>query len=94
MVEAEALGTPVLLNDIPIFREIGGEPAGYFDGSSVDSFVRAVRELEDPGEWKRRSAASVQWARRYNWPDAAKQLLQVLTEADAARRAKKAKRRS
>lgn len=94
VVEAEALGTPVLLNDIPIFREIGGEPAGYFDGSSVDSFVRAVRELEDPGEWKRRSAASVQWARRYNWPDAAKQLLQVLTEADAARRAKKAKRRS
>jgi glycosyltransferase involved in cell wall biosynthesis len=88
VVEAQALGTPVLLNDIPIFREIGGEPAGYFDGSSVASFVRAVRELENPGEWRRRSAASVEWARRYNWPDAAKQLLQVLIEADAARKAK------
>lgn len=89
VVEAQALGTPVLLNDIAIFREIGGEPAGYFDGSSVESFVSAVRELEDPAEWKRRSAASLAWAKRYNWPDAAKQLLQVLTEADAARKAKK-----
>ena len=84
----------MLLNDIAIFREIGGEPAGFFDGSSVESFVSAVRELEDPAEWKRRSAASVQWAQRYNWPDAAKQLLQVLTEADAARKLKKRGRRS
>lgn len=89
VVEAQALGTPVLLNDIPIFREIGGAPAGYFDGGSVESFVSAVRELEDPGEWKRRSAASVQWAKRYNWPDAAKQLLQVLTDADSARKARR-----
>jgi glycosyltransferase involved in cell wall biosynthesis len=92
VVEAQALGTPVLLNDIPIFREIGGAPAGYFDGSSIASFVSAVRELEDPGEWKRRSAASVEWARRYNWPDAAKQLLQVLIDADAARKARLSKR--
>jgi glycosyltransferase involved in cell wall biosynthesis len=85
-VEAMALGTPVLLSDIPIFREIGGDAAGYFDPDSVDSFVAAVRELEDPAEWKRRSAASAVWAKRYNWPDAAKQLLQVLTETVEKRR--------
>ncbi len=91
VVEAQALGTPVLLNDIPIFREIGGPPAGFFDGSRVASFVAAVRELEDPAEWRRRSAASVVWARRYNWPDAAKQLLTVLTDADAARKARRSR---
>ena len=80
VVEAQALGTPVLLNDTAIFREIGGAPAGYFDGESIDSFVAAVRELEDPEEWARRSAASTEWAKRYNWPDAAKALLAVLTE--------------
>lgn len=85
VVEAQALGTPVLLSDIPIFREIGGEPAGYFDPDSTASFVSAVRELEDSAEWARRSAASVEWARRYNWPDAAKQLLAVLEEAVARR---------
>lgn len=85
-VEAMALGTPVLLSDIPIFREIGGEVAGYFDPDSTSSFVNAVRELEDSAEWKRRSEASAEWAKRYNWPDAAQQLLGVLTEA-AERRA-------
>lgn len=87
-VEAMALGTPVLLSDIPIFREIGGEVAGYFDPDSIESFVAAVHELEDPAEWKRRSAASAEWAKRYNWPDAAKQLLQVLTETVERRRSR------
>lgn len=87
VVEAQALGTPVLLNDIAIFREIGGPAAGYFDGSSVDSLVSAVRALEDPAEWERRSAASVEWSQRYNWPDAAAQLLEVLTEAHERRTA-------
>jgi len=89
VVEAQALGTPVVLNDIAIFREIGGEPAGYFDGSSVDSFVSAIRELEDPAEWERRSAISVEWAKRYNWPDAAKALLEVLQDAVERRAAKR-----
>lgn len=86
VVEAMALGTPVLLSDIPIFREIGGAPAGYFDPASVEAFVAAVRELEDDTEWTRRSAASVTWARRYNWPDAAAALLEVLTAAVEKRR--------
>lgn len=85
VVEAQALGTPVLLSDTPIFREIGGAAAGYFDPDGVESFVAAVRELEDAAEWKRRSEESVTWAKRYNWPDAAKQLLEVLTDTAARR---------
>lgn len=92
VVEAQALGTPVLLSDTAIFREIGGEPAGFFDPDSVDSFVAAVRELESPGEWARRSAASTRWAARYNWPDAARQLLGVLEEAVARRVSSRARR--
>ncbi len=80
VVEAQALGTPVLVSDIPIFREIGGPAAGFFDPDDVDSVVAAVRALEAPGEWARRSAAAVEWARRFNWPDAARQLLAVLSE--------------
>ena len=89
VVEAQALGTPVLLSDTPIFREIGGKPAGFFDPSSTASFVAAVRELEEATEWTRRSAASVTWAKRYNWPDAAKALLDVLTDAVARRSARR-----
>jgi glycosyltransferase involved in cell wall biosynthesis len=89
VVEAQALGTPVLLSDTPIFREIGGEPAGFFDLSSTASFVAAVRELEDDAEWARRSAASIEWAKRYNWPDAATALLAVLTDAVQRRRSRR-----
>ncbi len=81
VVEAMALGTPALISDIPIFREIGGDAAVYFDPQREDSVVAGVRILEDASEWARRSAASTAWAQRYNWPDAAKQLLVVLTEA-------------
>lgn len=83
VVEAMALGTPVVVSDIPIFREIGGESAGYFDPDDVSSFAAAVRELEDDAEWRRRSERSVQWAKRYNWPDAARSLLGVLTDTVA-----------
>jgi len=85
VVEAQALGTPVLLSDTAIFREIGGAPAGYFDPDSVDSLVEAVHALDDSEEWRRRSLASAEWAQRYNWPDAARQLLDVLRDAAARR---------
>ncbi|CAN5177767.1 glycosyltransferase family 1 protein [soil metagenome] len=92
VVEAQALGTPVLLSDIPIFREIGGPAAGYFDPSSTQSFVAAVHELDDTAEWARRSAESAEWAKCYNWPDAAKALLEVLTETYERRNVKKRER--
>jgi glycosyltransferase involved in cell wall biosynthesis len=51
---AEGLGLPVLeysrsglklvLNDIPIFREVAGDAAFYFDGSSVESLDRAIND--------------------------------------------------
>ncbi len=88
VVEAMALGTPALISDIPIFREIGGDAAVYFDPDSVDSVVAGVRALENADEWRRRSAASTAWAKRYNWPDAAKQLLAVLTETVERRTAR------
>ena len=93
LVEPQTLGTPVLLSDIPIFREIGGPPAGFFDPSSVASFVAAVHELDDTAEWARRSAASAEWAKRYSWPDAARALLEFLTETHERRVAAKGRRR-
>lgn len=88
VVEAQALGTPVLISDIPIFREIGGPAAGFFHPDRVDEVVAAVHALEQPGEWARRSAAATAWAKRFNWPDAAQQLLEVLTQSVERRRAR------
>lgn len=85
VVEAMAVGTPVVLSDIPIFREIGGEPAGFFDPDSVSSLVGAVRELEDVAEWLRRSTAARERSKLFTWPRAARQLLELLEQTVARR---------
>jgi len=87
IVEAQALGTPTIVSDIGIFREIAGPHSGFFDPSSVDEFVSAVRMLEDEATWRARSAASFAWAERFSWSAAAAQLLEVLTETVTRRQA-------
>ncbi|TFD33344.1 glycosyltransferase family 4 protein [Cryobacterium cryoconiti] len=79
LVEAMSLGTPVVVSDIPIFREIGGGAALYFEPTSTDALVAAVRRL-DAGEWAARSAASVEEAARFTWRDSAARLLALLRQ--------------
>ncbi|MBF4578211.1 glycosyltransferase family 1 protein [Frigoribacterium sp. VKM Ac-2530] len=76
LVEGMALGTPAVVSDIPIFREIGGDAALYFDPESPSSIAAAVRRLE--GEWAARSAASVRQAARFSWAASAEVLLELL----------------
>lgn len=78
LVEAMRLGTPVVVGDIPIFREIGGHAAMYFEPDSPESLVSALWALERDGEWERRSAASVDVAARYNWASSAEKLLDLM----------------
>ncbi|WP_345377178.1 glycosyltransferase family 4 protein [Frondihabitans cladoniiphilus] len=78
LVEGMTLGTPAVVSDIPIFREIGGDAAVYFDPESPASIAAAVRRLEEPGEWAARSAASVEQAARFSWETSADTLLELL----------------
>jgi glycosyltransferase involved in cell wall biosynthesis len=43
-VEAISLGTPVYCSDIPVFRETAPESRGFFDPTSAESIVEALRE--------------------------------------------------
>jgi glycosyltransferase involved in cell wall biosynthesis len=80
VVEAMRVGTPVVVSDIPIFREIGTDAAVYADPRSASSFADAIRGLERPGEWARRSALGVGAASRYTWAASAATLLETLEE--------------
>jgi glycosyltransferase involved in cell wall biosynthesis len=86
LVEAMSLGTPIVVSDIEIFREIGGEAAGYADARNPEAFAAQVRALEEPGEWARRSALSVRQAGRFTWAESARRLLRVLQGTQAAAR--------
>jgi glycosyltransferase involved in cell wall biosynthesis len=95
LVESMTLGTPVVVSDIPIFREIGGEAAVYADPADPAAFAAAVRSLEAPGVWADRSAVSVEQAARFTWAASAAHLLTVITATfgRAARRRSATRRR-
>jgi glycosyltransferase involved in cell wall biosynthesis len=78
LVEAMVLGTPVVVSDIPIFREIGGDAALFAPADDPSAFAAAVRRLEDPDEWRARSAASVRQAAQFDWDRSAAALLELL----------------
>ncbi|WP_423924073.1 glycosyltransferase family 4 protein [Frigoribacterium sp. 2-23] len=82
LVEGMALGTPAVVSDIPIFREIGGDAAIYFDPESPASIAAAVRRLE--GEWADRSAASLRQAAGFSWTTSADVLLDLLERVGSA----------
>ncbi|MCD2442179.1 glycosyltransferase family 4 protein [Agromyces sp. SYSU K20354] len=92
LVEAMRLGTPVVVSDIPIFREIGGDAALFFDPDDPESLVSALWSLEREGEWERRSAASVETAAAYNWSASADRLLALMRDTVAARGRRRGRR--
>jgi glycosyltransferase involved in cell wall biosynthesis len=85
LVEAMALGTPLVVSDIPVFREVGGDAATYVDPEDVHGFVEAVKELDDPAVWEQRSAAARARARHYSWESSARILLALLERVASSR---------
>ncbi|MFZ7088729.1 glycosyltransferase family 4 protein [Curtobacterium sp. RRHDQ10] len=83
LVEAMGVGTPVAVSDIPIFREIGGAAAEYFEPSSPAAVAAAVRRLE--ARWPSASRASVPEARRFDWQTSAERVAEAVERAVAAR---------
>jgi glycosyltransferase involved in cell wall biosynthesis len=85
LVEAMAEGTPVVVSDIPIFREIGGDAALYAPPTDPGAVASAIRRLEDPAEWSARSTASRAQAARFSWQNSADALITTLEDLVARR---------
>jgi glycosyltransferase involved in cell wall biosynthesis len=86
LVEAMALGTPVIASDIPIFREVGADAATYVDPESPTAFAAAVKELGEAAHWRDISSRSVARAKQFSWDESARQLVDVAAEAIALHR--------
>lgn len=78
LVEAMGVGTPIVVSDIPIFREIGGDAGVYADPRDPRAFAAAVRTLDDPASWERHSVAARKQARLFDWDRSAAVLYEVL----------------
>lgn len=78
LVEAMSVGTPIVVSDIPIFREIGGDAGVYADPRDPSAFAAAVRELDDSATWLELSASVRDRSRSFDWDRSADVLYEVL----------------
>jgi glycosyltransferase involved in cell wall biosynthesis len=82
VAEAIACGTPVLASDIPVLREVGGEPVSYAPVGNIPAWSEAVLTLLDerrnrPDLWQARRLAGLEWAGRYRWTTHVDQLVKI-----------------
>ena len=70
ILESMAQGTPVIMNDIPVFREVAGVAGTYFP-SSADSLVEAIKSLGDSSNHLMMSQLSISRAAQFSWEKAA-----------------------
>jgi glycosyltransferase involved in cell wall biosynthesis len=78
IVEAMRQGIPVLISDIPIFREIASGAGTFFDPNRPGDFVSQIKKLAVPSVWQAASQESLKRANFFSWEDSAKKLLKAL----------------
>jgi glycosyltransferase involved in cell wall biosynthesis len=76
IVEAARHGLPLILRDIPIFREIAGDNAYYFSGFEAEDLAAAIAEwLKLYREDKHPKSDDI---KTYTWKESAEELLKIL----------------
>lgn len=85
VVEAMACGTPVLCNDIPVLREVGGDAALYANAEDPAEFSSALRRLlDDPTLRTTLVARGRVRAASFSWMEAARQTVAIYRESASA----------
>lgn len=77
VIESLAMGTPVACSDIPVFREVAGPGAVFFDPRNPSDIAQKVLSLESDGLWEQLSAAAPAHAANYTWDRSAERLLEL-----------------
>lgn len=81
VLEAMSARCPVLLSDIPVFREVAGDAALYF--SEADDFRQALSHLDDPVQRESRVEQGVRRAETFTWERCAAETAEVYRGAVA-----------
>jgi glycosyltransferase involved in cell wall biosynthesis len=75
-LEAMQQGLPVIISDIPVFREIAGPSAEYFAPAAPLDLVRAVTFVSsDTSRRLAMSTSGLKWAASYSWQKCAEETL-------------------
>ncbi|MDN6157417.1 MAG: glycosyltransferase family 4 protein [Brevibacterium sp.] len=83
VIEAMAQGVPVAISDIPIFHEIAGDAAVYFDPDDAGDVAAAIERLSDAALWSEISAAGQKHAQAFDWDSSAQALVGMIHSVHA-----------
>lgn len=78
VIESLSMGTPVACSDIPVFREVAGPGAVFFNPRDPDDIAARILSLESGGLWEQLSSAAPAQAANYTWERSAKRLLELV----------------
>lgn len=82
ILEAMHLGLPVLLSDIPVYHEVAGGAAGFFDTTDPDSIAQTMLHASEHPEWLAELSAKGQaHTARFTWRKTAEQTLAAFDRA-------------
>lgn len=71
IIEAMSQGLPVICSDLPVFREVAGVHATYFDPLNLDDIANALMAgREKPSEFARDLAR--EWSQGFSWQNSAR----------------------
>lgn len=79
LAEALELGVPAVASDMPIFREVAGEGAGFFAARDPRDFAARVTELDDAALRAERVRLGLEHIGRFSWTASAQALLDTMT---------------
>ena len=82
VIEALAVGTPVLASDLPALREAGGEAASYAPVADVEAWTVGVRALlaerrDAPARWDDRRQHCRRQGAQFSWDEAARRTVAI-----------------
>jgi glycosyltransferase involved in cell wall biosynthesis len=85
LLEAMAAGTPVVANDIPVFREVGSGAAEFAAVPDDAAWAAAIERLADQGHRDQLVRRGSELARQATWRRAADRLAPLLTRTSGRR---------
>lgn len=80
LIEAQSSGVPIAVSDTPIFREVAGNSALFFDPDSPSECADAIRQLAIPEVSKKYVQLGLKNARRFSWDGSAEAAMQLVSD--------------
>lgn len=77
IVEAQAIGVPVIVSDLAIFHEVAGKGGLYFDPDDPRGFAESVQRLDDQKIRQQLVKASLKQSSKFSWTSSAKTITKL-----------------